>query len=213
MITRSHLFHAAVGAASLCSASSCLAQDAGGALQISTTQEISSASFTLIEHRWAAFRFNATSIAKSPLDVRALRRSPLPGRHAARDWLLPSIREAESRHRLPAGLLDAMIAIESAYLTRAVSRAGAAGLAQLMPATARKMGVSDRFDPLQSIEGGARYLRSMLDQFGSVSLALAAYNAGPRAVARAGGIPLNRETPAYVGRVMRLWLSLAQESA
>lgn len=123
--------------------------------------------------------------------------------------MLPAVRAAEVRHRLPAGLLDALIATESAYSPWAVSRAGAAGLAQLMPATAAELGVLNRFDPVQSIEGGARYLRHMLDRFGSISLALAAYNAGPGSVRRAGGIPSNGETAAYVAQVLRRWTWLS----
>src|SRR3546814_12142089 len=80
----------------------------------------------------------------------------------------------------------------------AVSPSGAAGLAQLMPATARERGVRNRHDPLASIDGGARYLRDMLDRFEAVHLALAAYNAGPGAVSRSHGIPNNGETPQYV---------------
>ena len=71
-----------------------------------------------------------------------------------------------------------------------------------MPRTAAEVGVTDRFDPGQSVEGGARYLRRMIDRFGALPLALAAYNAGPGAVARAGGIPQNTETPNYVLRVI-----------
>lgn len=128
---------------------------------------------------------------------------------ATRMRVLASVRDAEVRHRLPFGLLDALIATESSYLPWAVSRAGAGGLAQLMPATAAELGVFDRFDPLQSIEGGARYLRRMLDRFGSISLALAAYNAGPASVLRAGGIPFNGETPRYVAQVLRRWISFS----
>jgi soluble lytic murein transglycosylase-like protein len=84
---------------------------------------------------------------------------------------------------------------------------GAAGLTQLMPATARELGVANRHDPQENIEGGARYLRQMLDRFGSVHLALAAYNAGPGAVTKAGGIPKNRETPAYVSSVIARWMA------
>ena len=116
---------------------------------------------------------------------------------------------AEFRHALPAGLLDALIAVESAYRPGAVSAAGAAGLAQLMPDTARSLGVVDRFDILASIEGGARYLRAQLDRFDSIALALAAYNAGPGAVRRAGGIPRNGETPDYVSKVLAAWSALA----
>lgn len=89
----------------------------------------------------------------------------------------------------------------------AISPAGAAGLTQLMPATAQELGVRNRHDPAQNIDGGARYLRQMLDTFGTVHLALAAYNAGPGAVSRAGGIPKNRETPSYVRSVIERWMA------
>lgn len=112
---------------------------------------------------------------------------------------------AENRYSLPTGLLDALVWTESRYNPLAVSKAGAAGLGQLMPGTARDLGVANRFDPIANISGAARYLRQMLDKFGVVHLALAAYNAGPGAVERAGGIPLNGETPTYVRNVLRHW--------
>lgn len=74
-----------------------------------------------------------------------------------------------------------------------------------MPATARKLGVANRFDPVANIDGAARYLQQMLDRFGVVRPALAANNAGPRAVRKAGGIPRHGETPAYVRNVLRRW--------
>lgn len=85
---------------------------------------------------------------------------------------------------------------------RAVSPKGAIGLAQLMPATARMLGV-DPWDPVQNLEGGARYLAAQYRRFGSWRLALAAYNAGPAAVARHGGVPPYRETRAYIAHVYR----------
>ena len=116
-----------------------------------------------------------------------------------------AIRDAELRYVLPTGLLHALIWQESRFNPIAVSSAGAVGLAQLMPATASDLKVHNRYDPFASIDGGARYLRQMLNQFGAVHLALAAYNAGPGAVRRAKGIPRNGETPNYVMRVLKRW--------
>lgn len=118
---------------------------------------------------------------------------------------LPHIYAAEAKYALPICLLDALVWTESRYNPLAVSRAGAAGLGQLMPGTAKDLGIGNRFDPLLNIDGAARYLRQMMDKFGVVHLALAAYNAGPRAVERSGGIPNNGETPAYVRNVLRSW--------
>lgn len=118
---------------------------------------------------------------------------------------LPHIYAAEAKYALPPGLLDALVWTESRYNPLAVSRVGAAGLGQLMPVTARELGVANRFDPLANIDGAARYLRQMLDRFRVVHLALAAYNAGPGAVTKARGIPRNGETPAYVRNVLRRW--------
>lgn len=112
---------------------------------------------------------------------------------------------------MPSGLLDALVLQESRYHPAVASRAGALGLAQLMPGTARDLGVADRLDPYANLDGGARYLRSMLDRFGSVPLALAAYNAGPAAVAASGGVPRNRETPGYVSNVLEFWMSMTSD--
>jgi soluble lytic murein transglycosylase-like protein len=118
---------------------------------------------------------------------------------------LPQVVAMEARFGLPGGLLDALVWTESRYNPLAVSKAGAGGLGQLMAGTARELGVANRFDPRANLEGSARYLRQMLDEFGVVHLALAAYNAGPGAVRRAGGIPKNGETPRYVRDVLRHW--------
>ncbi len=116
-----------------------------------------------------------------------------------------SIRAAERKHALPFGLLDALIWQESRYNPMAVSPAGAVGLSQLMPGTASDLGVRNRYDPVANINGGARYLRQMLDKFGGIHLALAAYNAGPNAVQRAKGIPRYWETQNYVKKVLARW--------
>lgn len=118
---------------------------------------------------------------------------------------LPHVYAAEAQYGLPTGLLDALIWTESRYNPFAISGAGAAGLGQLMPKTARELGVANRFDPRANLWAAARYLRQMLDKFGMVHLAVAAYNAGPGAVERAGGIPLNGETPSYVRNVLSFW--------
>ena len=122
------------------------------------------------------------------------------------------INGAASRYGLDPDLLHAVIQAESDYDPNCRSRAGAAGLTQLMPGTARRLGVEDVHDPAQSIDGGAHYLREMLDMFdGSTELALAAYNAGPGAVSRYGGIPPYAETQAYVPRVLGYMATRKQE--
>jgi hypothetical protein len=98
-------------------------------------------------------------------------------------------------------LLVALVRAESNFDPLAVSRAGASGLAQLMPATAVETGVADVFDPAENLRGGAAYLRSLLDRFDSLTLALAAYNAGPATVDRYGGVPPYRETRRYVRKI------------
>jgi soluble lytic murein transglycosylase-like protein len=105
-------------------------------------------------------------------------------------------------HDVPPALVKAVIAAESLFDTDAVSRKGAQGLMQLMPTTALKLGVADPFSADQNVRGGVRYLREMLDRYGDMRRALAAYNAGPKAVDRYHGIPPYPETRAYVQRVM-----------
>jgi soluble lytic murein transglycosylase-like protein len=109
---------------------------------------------------------------------------------------------AAQRHGVDPSLLRALIRQESNFDPTARSSAGAIGLCQLMPATAAGLGIANPSDPVQNIEGGAKYLRQQLDRFGGdVTKALAAYNAGPGAVQRYGGVPPYAETQAYVQRV------------
>ncbi len=112
-----------------------------------------------------------------------------------------------SRYRVPERLVHAVITIESAYDPNAVSRAGAVGLMQLMPATARRYGVADRRDPTANLTGGIRYLRDLLERFDhDLALALAGYNAGENAVERFGNqIPPFDETQNYVRKVLQLY--------
>jgi hypothetical protein len=115
----------------------------------------------------------------------------------------PQIKAICQRHGLQDyNLVKAVIRAESAFDSSAVSPKGAAGLMQLMPGTARDMGVLDRFDPIQNLDGGVRYLKLMLDRFDNdYELAVAAYNAGPEAVSKYGGVPPYLETRDYVQRV------------
>lgn len=119
----------------------------------------------------------------------------------------PVIKEVARAHALEDALLHAVITVESAYNPRAVSKKGAAGLMQLMPETAQRYGVTDRFDPVQNLHGGARYLTELLRMFnGNLSLTLAAYNAGENNVVKYGNrIPPFQETRAYVPKVLDLY--------
>jgi len=127
-----------------------------------------------------------------------------PARHAAGVPLryTAKINELAARFDLSPSLIEALVWQESRWRENAVSPVGARGLAQLMPGTARYLGVNSA-DPFQNLEGGARYLREQLDRFdGDLEKALAAYNAGPGRVERAGGIPNIRETKQYVAAII-----------
>lgn len=144
----------------------------------------------------------SADLAAAPVVAEALVAYPqahaagVPGRYA------PKIHELAARYDLSPSLLEALVWQESRWRENAVSPAGARGLAQLMPATARYLGVNPD-DPYANLEGGARYLREQLNRFGGdLEKALAAYNAGPARVERAGGIPNIRETQGYVAAIM-----------
>lgn len=126
----------------------------------------------------------------------------------------PLINRTAKRMALQPALLRAVIAIESAFNPRAVSRAGAQGLMQLHPATARRYGVGDAFDPEQNVLAGAKYLSDLMHRYdNNLELTLAAYNAGEDAVARYGGkIPPFRETREYVPAVLRLYHELLAQA-
>jgi soluble lytic murein transglycosylase-like protein len=115
----------------------------------------------------------------------------------------PMIQAAAQRHGIDPQVFENLVRQESGFNPKAGSHAGAQGLTQLMPATAKGLGVSDPFDPAQALEGGAKYLRQQLDTFGGdYTKALAAYNAGPGAVQRHGGVPPYAETQHYVKTIL-----------
>lgn len=122
------------------------------------------------------------------------------------------IEKAAAAASIEPNLLRAVIVVESGFNPRALSKRGAVGLMQLMPATASRFGVKDPYDPRENVHAGARYLKFLIDRFGQdVSLALAAYNAGEDAVDRNGGkIPPFTETMAYVPRVLKIYRMLTE---
>jgi len=121
---------------------------------------------------------------------------------ANREKITQMIREVSTRYRVDPALVRAVIQTESNWNSSAVSRKGALGLMQLGPGTAQQLGVNNAFDPQQNLDGGVRYLHMLLERYnGDLDRALAAYNAGPGAVDRAGGIPRYRETQNYVQKV------------
>lgn len=166
--------------------------------------------------RWiAGGQAGAAVTAAAPTEIAALAEVPSdvfvpeiavahPARHAV---AVPhnyqaKVAELAARFDLSPSLIEAMVWQESRWNANAVSPVGAQGLAQLMPGTARDLGVDPR-DPFANLEGGARYLREQIDRFdGNLEKALAAYNAGPGRVERAGGIPRIRETQLYVAAIM-----------
>ncbi len=129
---------------------------------------------------------------------------PIPNGSAVRQAeLWPKVEEIATAHGVDPRLVDLMIRVESGYDPTAVSPKGARGVMQLMPATASLYGVADPFDPFENIRGGVRYFKDLLERFQhDLSLALAAYNAGPEAVERYGGVPPYEETRNYVASIL-----------
>lgn len=135
-------------------------------------------------------------------DETVVPQQPTPG--GAPEWLWPILEQESRQLGVDPYLIESMIAVESGFRPDAVSPVGAQGLMQLMPETAELLGVKDAFDPQQNVSGGARYLSWQMQDFGGdLSLALAAYNAGPAAVRRWGGVPPYEETTHYVSSIMQ----------
>ena len=127
-----------------------------------------------------------------------------PDERKRREKYLPFIREAAARTGVPEALISAVIQAESSYKPETRSSAGAMGLMQLMPDNVKELGVGNPYDPRENILAGARHLRQMIDRFGTLEKALAAYNAGPGKVDRYGGVPPYRETQDYVRRITEM---------
>ena len=128
------------------------------------------------------------------------------GHQASHEEIDASIVMAAARHNVDPNLVRAVIKVESNFNSNAVSRKGAMGLMQLMPATARQLKVKNPFDPEQNVDAGVRHLKQLLESYGGdVNLTLAAYNAGSGAVARSAGIPRFAETQNYVRRITNLY--------
>ena len=141
----------------------------------------------------------STVVAPRAMDAAAPAPAPAPPVN-----IDEAVQRIAAEHALPPQLIHSVIKVESNYNTRAVSNKGAQGLMQLIPATARRFGVNDAFNPVENIQGGAKYLRYLLDLYGgNYPLALAAYNAGEGAVSRHRGIPPYAETQNYVIQVKR----------
>lgn len=142
-----------------------------------------------------------------------LKPADTPSQASDRSALEALVEDQAQKIGLDPSLVKAVVKTESAFNPKAISSAGAQGLMQLMPATAQDLGVRHTLDPHENVEGGTRYLKSLLNKYHSVPMALAAYNAGPGAVDKYGGIPPYSETQNYVNRVLSYQHQYAKQNA
>lgn len=177
----------------LAAASCCAPARAGAQFRCATARGVTIAAAPL---PGARCRRVGPGAELSPPSGRGLRSSA----RGERVWL-PMVTRVARAHGLPPALVAAVVRVESGWNPLARSRVGALGLMQLMPATAAALGVDDPLDAEQNVDGGCRYLKELLEEF-PLELALAAYNAGPAAVRRYGGVPPYAETERYVPRVV-----------
>ncbi|SEP03006.1 lytic transglycosylase domain-containing protein [Nitrosovibrio sp. Nv6] len=179
-----------------------LAQPAGAEIIYWFTDENGVVHFSNVptDKRYVPFTAAGGTVVKKAMatPLGAPPRQPVKAQYGA------IVEEIARTYGLESALIHAVVLVESAYNPKAVSKKGAAGLMQLMPETAQRYGVTDRFDPVQNLHGGARYLSHLLKMFnGDMSLMLAAYNAGENNVVKYGNqIPPFQETRAYVPRVL-----------
>ncbi len=146
-------------------------------------------------------KFNALKISNSETEI------PEVSKNAPKAQILSMIDKVAQKHGVDEKLVRALVRQESGFNPNATSHCGAMGLMQLMPATAKSLGVTDAYNPVQNVEGGVKYLKSMLNKYnGNVILALAAYNAGPGAVDKYGTVPPYGETQNYVKSILANYL-------
>jgi soluble lytic murein transglycosylase-like protein len=172
--------------------------------------------WSVTEHRWKPVPSANVRAARSAAaevsqyldrgNREATARTFARGRAFTQQEIDAAIEQAAARHNVDPSLVRAVIKVESNFNPNAVSRKGAMGLMQLMPQTARELKVANPFDPEQNVDAGVRHLKQLMESYGGdVKLTLAAYNAGPGAVARSAGVPRFAETRMYVKRITQLY--------